>query len=336
MGLLKQGMEYLMDSPFNIKEPIFIKEFSKEDQQIDVLEGLRSKASEEVKKYIEKDIKIIKAGLQGEQNVYFELKNSFLPIICLHDIRLVYKEYVAQLDYVVITPTNICILECKKLTGDIEITNKGDFIRYIKDYKGKFIKKEGMYSPITQNERHINILTQLLREQLGYKVRDSLLYNIVVIADPKTIINDKFAPKSIKDRLIKYDQLKIKINESIEKSKDKNILLKSDMHKIAKCLMAYHEPLIIDHSKKYTIEPIESIETIDDSQNLYEELRAYRLKQSREEKIKPYCIFNNVQLENLVVTKPMTLEELIKIQGFGEVKGQKYGQAIIDIIRERK
>lgn len=344
MGLFKQGIEYLTDSPFNIKAPIFIKEFSKESQQLNKLEDVSSKVSEEEKKYIEKDIKMIRAGLEGEQKVYFELKNSFLPIVCLHDVRLVYKTYVAQLDYVVITPVNICILECKKLMGDIEVTNKGDFIRYIKDYKGKLIKKEGMYSPITQNERHIDILTEFLREQLGYKVRDSLLKNIVVIADPKTVINDKFAPKHIKEQIIKYDQLKIKISESIEHGKDKNLLLKSDMNKIAEHLMAYHEPLVMDYSKKYIIKPDEQISNKSDAEvveevegkDLYEKLKAYRLKQSKQEQVKPYFIFNNSQLENLVAVKPNTLEKLIAIQGFGEVKCQRYGQDIVDIIKEFK
>ncbi len=51
--------------------------------------------------------------------------------MCLRDIRLEYQDYVAQLDFVVISNKFICILETKKLNGDIEITRDGDFITFI-------------------------------------------------------------------------------------------------------------------------------------------------------------------------------------------------------------
>jgi len=72
-------------------------------------------------------------------------------MLCLHDIRLEYQDYVAQLDFVIITNKFIYVLETKKLNGDIEITPDGDFIRTIRNNDGRFIKKEGMYSPISQN-----------------------------------------------------------------------------------------------------------------------------------------------------------------------------------------
>jgi hypothetical protein len=54
--------------------------------------------------------------------VYFELKNSFIPMLCLHDIRLEYNDYIAQFDFILITCKFIYVLETKKLNGDIEIT----------------------------------------------------------------------------------------------------------------------------------------------------------------------------------------------------------------------
>ena len=83
----------------------------------------------------------------GEQNVYYELKNSFIPMLCFHDIRLEYNDYVAQFDFIVITTKFIYVLETKKLSGDIEVNSDGDFIRIFKNNNGKVIKKEGMYSP---------------------------------------------------------------------------------------------------------------------------------------------------------------------------------------------
>ena len=43
---------------------------------------------------------------------------------------------------------------------------------------------------------------------------------------------------------------------------------------------------------------------------VYKALKDYRYKQSVKEKIKPYFIFNNAQLEEIIKTNPQTLEEL--------------------------
>lgn len=72
-----------------IQSPTFIKDFIKENHQLQTLSELYNKIIDgEQKDNIERDIKLLKYGIDGENNVYFELKNSFLPILCLHDIRL--------------------------------------------------------------------------------------------------------------------------------------------------------------------------------------------------------------------------------------------------------
>ena len=50
------------------------------------------------------------------------------------------------------------------------------------------------------------------------------------------------------------------------------------------------------------------------------------------EKIKPYFIFNNAQLEEIIKTNPQTLEELKSIKGFGDAKCLKYGKDILMIL----
>ena len=145
-----------------IKSPVFYKEFIDENRQLIDLIELRDKVKSNKREYIERDIAFLKNGVQGEKNVYFELKNSFIPMICLHDVRIQDNDYVSQLDFVVITAQFIMILETKKLNGDIYINESGDFIRYIKNKDGKAIKKEGIYSPITQNDRHIRIVKNML------------------------------------------------------------------------------------------------------------------------------------------------------------------------------
>ncbi|MCD7837096.1 MAG: hypothetical protein LUG83_10755, partial [Lachnospiraceae bacterium] len=45
------------------------------------------------------------------------------------------------------------------MIGDIEINNRGDFIRSYNLF-GKKVH-EGIYSPITQNQRHIQVLKEI-------------------------------------------------------------------------------------------------------------------------------------------------------------------------------
>ena len=143
--------------------PEFYKDFEDQSEVIEKLEMmLPSIKDERIVANIQNEIAMIKAGDYGEKNVAYELKNSFIPMICMHNVTLTYKDLKAQMDFVLITNQYICILETKQLNGNIEINNKGEFIRSIKDSRGKTIKKEGMYSPISQNTRHVEVLKRIL------------------------------------------------------------------------------------------------------------------------------------------------------------------------------
>src|SRR5690606_9949861 len=119
-----------------ITEPIFIKEYDLESNlQLNQLNELLEKVGDDQKDIIEEEIKKIQSGLYGEKNVAYELQTSFLPIVCLHDIRIEYKNYSSQFDFIVITSECIFVLETKTLIGDIIIDSYGNFTRAFKDYK---------------------------------------------------------------------------------------------------------------------------------------------------------------------------------------------------------
>ncbi|MBD3843090.1 MAG: NERD domain-containing protein, partial [Campylobacterales bacterium] len=92
----------------------------------------------------------------------FKLKNSMVPILILHDVYLEFEDYQAQMDFVIVTPKFILVLEVKKLFGDIFVTDKGEFQRVIRK-NNRMVNKEGMYSPINQVERHVAILERYLK-----------------------------------------------------------------------------------------------------------------------------------------------------------------------------
>ena len=202
-------------SLFSRPEVTILKESSDAKEYLSKLEKLQvtvQKGSPLYKK-IDKEISIVKAGIIGEENILFELKNSGMDLVVLHDICLVDQDGIsAQIDFLVITPYVRVFIECKNLFGDIEINNKGEFIRTIEYGSKKY--KEGLYSPITQNERHMLVFKNCITQNKNIvfrvgieKMFDHWNRSLVVLANPKTILNDKYAPKDIKSKVIRTDQL---------------------------------------------------------------------------------------------------------------------------------
>lgn len=310
-----------------IQSPTFVKDFSKDNHHLTALNELLIKVNEDEKKdNIERDIKFLKYGIDGENNVYFELKNSFLPILCLHDVRLEYGDYVAQLDFVVISNKFTCILETKKLSGNISIDSDGNFVRTMKNKYGKDYK-EGIYSPVTQNTRHIDILKHVLSKEL--KINNMPILSLVVMANPKTIIKKYKCPAEIERTLIKYDQIKTTLEKYQNDKANQYDLAEKGMYDIANLLVRMNTPLDMDIEAKYQLS-YDECQRKDESQ-LREKLTAYRLQTSREENIKAYYIFNNNEMEDMIVKYPRTEEELLSVKGFGKSKMEKYGNAVLNI-----
>lgn len=62
-----------------------------------------------------------------------------------------------------------------------------------------------MYSPVSQNQRHVRILENLLRQEKV--IRKTPVLSLVVMANPKSLIDYQSAKKEIKQQIVKYDQL---------------------------------------------------------------------------------------------------------------------------------
>lgn len=327
--------------------PVFLKETSDATVYIEKMQLLLEQADEEMKKEIEKQIKLAKYGEYGEQNVAFELKNSGMDMYILHDLYFETTSGSAQIDYIVITRKRIYVLECKNLIGNIEIDNVGSFIRTYELF-GKWIK-EGIYSPITQNQRHLQVLKEMRKESksnfLMKMMFEKNFYetykSVVVLANPKTYLNAKYAKKEIKQQVIRADQLIAYIKEQDSFVKDLNMSEK-EMFDLATFFMQKNVPEHSDYAKKYE-EIVSNVrdavkegkeEKEECSEMLTEKLKKFRLEQSRKEGIKPYYIFNDAQMKDLIAQNPKTKEELLKVSGFGNVKVEKYGDTILSILHE--
>lgn len=348
LGILKKVLTN--NKELTLKEPQFIKEFSSENKNISNLQELLKKVSdEETANNIKNKINRLYYGLMGEKNVAYELKNSHMPILILHNLYLEFNGLNAQIDFVVISEKFILVIECKNLVGEIDINSKGEFTRIFKTSTGKVYKKEGMYSPIVQNERHLGLIKDILESE-GFKREklDKAIDQISVVANEKAVINDRFAKEKVKKRIIKHDQLIEKMKEISRKSTIS--FTEETMYKISNILLKYNKEYSIDYSKMYNIDKnnkneIEETKTVQNNEDnaekisieqteLYKELKKYRLNKSKEEMVKAYYLYTNVQLEEIVKLKPKTLSELANINGFGKVKCEKYGSDIIDIVKK--
>lgn len=325
---------------FEFNEPVFLKEYDRESNlQLAQLTDLLEKVGDDQKGIIEEEIKKIKAGLYGEKNVAYELQTSFLPILCLHNIRVEYRDYSAQFDFVVITNKCIFVLETKTMLGDIIIDSYGNFTRVFKNYKGEVYKKEGIASPINQNEKHVEILDKFLLENNMHK--DIPIVSLVVIANPKSIIEFKYAKREIREKIIKFDQIKKAIQDTCM-TLDKEISSK-EMVELAEFILESDKPIKYDYIKRFNLkivepekeEPENTLEkSLDDT--LFEKLKEYRFDKAKENNQPLWFIYTNDQLADLILNKPKNKEEFISIPGFGERKYELYGEDIIKIIWDKE
>lgn len=309
------------------------------ENKIKVLENkLKNTKSKQEKLYLYEEIQKYKYGIQGENKILYELKNSHIPMYILHDINLEYKDYKAQIDFIILTKKNYYIIECKNLYGNISIDNKGNF------YRINNKNKVGIYNPITQLDRHINIIRRYIEDRNNFigklivkKIFDSMYHGIVVLANDNTVVENKYAPKNVKNKVIRADQL-IEYIKYIEKNTDSYASSEKDIisscnNILALCkkeeTIAEERPLlninedITDNNKTININNDDEIRT---------NLKKYRLNKSKELNYKPYFIFSDKTLEELINKKPKNKVELKQIEGFGDKKIEMYGIDIIKII----
>lgn len=64
---------------------------------------------------------------------------------------------------------------------------------------------------------------------------------------------------------------------------------------------------------------------------LFNLLRDWRSERSKKEGVPPYVLFTNVQLAQIVKSRPQSFADLLKIDGIGRAKADKYGQDILKI-----
>ena len=203
MGLLDTAM-----NAFRFKDTIFFKENSDLQDKYNALSKL-------VKEYpnnedLLEEFFIIRKGLEGENEVSYQLKKANIGMYVLRDIKVKYEDMTAQIDYIVLTPVYTYYIECKNLIGNITVNEKGDFIREL-TFNGKKIKK-GMYSPLSQVEAQREVIrkiwdshTSKLTKFFASKKFNHYRKVLVVAANHETILDTTKAPNDMKYKILRVD-----------------------------------------------------------------------------------------------------------------------------------
>lgn len=321
-------------------ETIFYKKDSQLEEQISALKELQQEYPNNSK--LNYKLKLCELGLIGENEIEFELKNANIGMYILHDVNLKYKDLTAQIDYIIITPGYTYFVECKNLIGNISVNNRGEFIReYIYNHK-KIV--EGIYSPIRQAERHIEIFKKLLDEnQTGImynllkNVQQSWFKPLVVLANSKNILKLQYAPKEIKSQIVRSDSLIDYIKKDINNLDKDYLSSQKYMNDLAfKIMQNYNQDIEKDYKEDFQkwlekdkVEPLSSNANNEDIKN---KLINYRKTKSQEKNIPPYYIFTNEELNLLLTHLPKTYQELEKSNILSNIKLKLHGQEIINII----
>lgn len=326
----------ILDLFFGFRDTVFLKKGSSLENDVKTLEELKVKYPNNQK--IDKQLFMAQKGLEGENEIMYQLKKSNIGMFVLHDLNIKFEDLTAQIDFVVITAWCAYFIECKNLIGNITVNENGDFIREY-TYNGYKIKK-GMSSPCRQVQAQREVYKKIWAKKKGKlqsflyeKTFENMNRILVVVANGENILNTKRAPKDIKYATIKADSLIRKLEYDREHSDRDVWLTKKEMQDWAERF------LLLNVNKKNSI----SEKIIDDineneknqcemAEELKERLIDFRKKKSKERKIPAYYVFNNEELEKILEKKPTTLQEMKEKNILTDVKINLHGKEIIEIV----
>lgn len=226
------------------------------------MEALRSVVDACDAERLERDIALAKSGIAGEKRVAFELKNAHYPLVFLHDLNLEHERATAQIDFLVISPYNAFVLECKNLVGDIKVQRDGSFVRTFES--GGRRRREAIYSPVTQNARHVELMKAIIRAENGKLISrliagmlDSYFHSVVVLANDKTVVSMTGAPAGVRRRVVRLDALvdHIKKADQVSKKTSERDSF-TQMQRGAQGWLKRSKPLQVDLAGNYAIKPV--------------------------------------------------------------------------------
>ena len=328
MGLIDSAID-----AFRFKDTVFYKENSDLQNKYDALKKLNEEYPNNEE--LQSELYIVKKGLDGENEIAYQLKKAHIGMYVLRDIKVKHEDLTAQIDYVIITPVYTYYVECKNLVGNITVTDKGDFIREF-TINGKKIKK-GMYSPLRQVEAQREVIRKIwesnssaIKKFFASKNFDYYRRVLVVAANQDTILNSNRAPKEIKYKILRADALIRQIEYDLNhRGNDEYLDSKKSMEKIAQSYIDLSSKEEINYYDYYKEKYCSNL-NIQVNDGLKDRLIELRKTRSNEMNIPAYYVFTNDELDKLIEIRPKSIEELKNANIISPVKIKTHGEKIIE------
>jgi hypothetical protein len=228
---------------------MLIKTADDQGTQLQALEQRATGGGPNAKKAAE-ELRRRKAGIKGERDsaylIDFDYANSPNWAV-IHDLRLEHGGRVAQIDHLMINRwMDVYVLETKHFHAGVKITEDGEFLRW-----NKYKSYEGMASPLEQNERHIQVLKDVMAQidlptRLGVRISPTLQSFVLIGPDARIDRPKRFDTS----RIVKADQLKKAIWRDIDNENPLIGLLRTaakivsgeTVEFVARQLVARHQP----------------------------------------------------------------------------------------------
>lgn len=335
MGLIDNVIDLAVDS-LRFKDTVFYKENSDLQDKYNALKKLNDEYPNN--EDLLSELYIVKKGLDGENEIAYQLKKAHIGMYVLRDIKVKHEDLTAQIDYVIITPVYTYYVECKNLVGNITVTDKGDFIREF-TINGKKIKK-GMYSPLRQVEAQREVIRKIwesnssaIRKFFASKNFDYYRRVLVVAANQDTILNTNRAPKEIKYKILRADSLIRQIEYDLNhRENDEYLDSKKSMEEIAQSYINLSNNEDINYYEYYKNKYCNNVVSMND--DLKDRLIELRKVRTSEMNIPAYYVFTNDELDKLVELRPKTIEKLKNANILSPIKIKTHGKIIIEEINK--
>lgn len=233
----------------SIRKPIFTKDINESPDYLVNLLELKDRVKSNKVNEIERDIKIIREGIEGEKRVALEIENSNIPMIVLHDIRIPLNDTVLEFDYILITHKCIYILDTKTLAGNVTVDSKCNFLREFNGKKFFMYNVDDMNSIIKENEEIKQKLIKLLK---GIKIVDEYpVKNYIILTNRNSVVEGNGLFLDDASKIVKLDSLISKIQriESVHKKEKSEEM----MNNISDFLITNSEKKKWDFIKYYDI-----------------------------------------------------------------------------------
>jgi len=239
------------------------KQDSKQAELEELIELLSLPLPKNTKFLLERELRCIKSGAQGEKDaayfIDFHFKSSKNWAV-IHDLRLEHQGKVAQIDHLLINRFfEVYVLESKNFSSGVKITDTGEFLV---NYDNKYLPIE---SPIEQKKRHLIVIEDIFEQydimpkRLGITINPTFRSYILMSTKSRVIrpLNETFDTRMV----IKADTLRTQIDKVFDNMGPLSVLTAASkivssetLREVSERLSAVHRPIKIDYRKRFGVD----------------------------------------------------------------------------------